>query len=70
MAQLAKRLGLDLPDALSGDREAPADLLERVLPLLADPEPQAEDLLLLRRERGQGPLDLTGEVLAEQRVVR
>ena len=31
MAQLAQRLGLDLSDALAGDREVLADLLERVL---------------------------------------
>src|SRR5690606_33370530 len=29
VAQLAQRLGLDLPDALAGDREALADFLER-----------------------------------------
>jgi len=41
MAQLAERLGLDLPDALTGDREALADLFQRVLALLADAEPES-----------------------------
>src|SRR5260370_1253727 len=70
MAQLAERLGLDLPDALTGDREALADLFERVLALFADAEPEAEDLLLLRRQRRQRALDLCSEVLTQQRVVR
>src|SRR2546427_7600702 len=69
MAQLAERLGLDLPDALARHREALADLFERVLPLFADAEPEAEDLLLLRRQRGQRALDLGREVLTHQRVV-
>src|SRR5207302_7421369 len=70
MAQLAERLGLDLPDALTGDREALADLFQRVLALFADAEPQTEDLLLLRRQRGQRALHLRREVLTQQRVVR
>src|SRR5262245_58687652 len=70
MAQLAERFGLNLPDALTRDREALADLFERVLTFLADTEPQAKDLLLLGRQRRQGPLHLRGEVLAQQRVVR
>src|SRR3989442_11391851 len=70
MAQLAERLGLDLPDALAGDREALADLFQRVLALFADAEPQPEDLLLLRRQRGQRPLHLGREILTQQRVVR
>ena len=49
MAQLAERLGLDLPDPLSRDREALAHLFQRVLALLADPEAQAQDFLLLGR---------------------
>src|SRR5439155_9592771 len=67
MAQLAERLGLDLPDALTGDREALANLFQRVLALLADAEPEAEDLLLLGRQRGQRALDLRREVLTQQR---
>src|SRR5438477_10523677 len=70
MTQLAERLGLDLPDALTGNREALADFFQRVLALLTDAEPEAKDLLLLRRQRGQRALDLRREVLTQQRGVR
>src|SRR2546427_7803326 len=69
VAQLPERLGRDLRDALARDREALADLLERVLALLADAEPEAQDLLLLGRKRGQRPLDLRRQVLVEERLV-
>src|SRR5882672_566225 len=39
MPQLPQRLGLDLPDPLARDREALADLFERVLAAVADAEP-------------------------------
>src|SRR5258705_4907892 len=70
MAQLAERLGLDLTDALARHRESLAHFLEDVLALLADAEAEAEDLLLLGRQRSQGALDLMREVLADQGVVR
>ncbi len=38
LAQLAQRLGLDLPDSFARDRELLADFLERVVGLLPDPE--------------------------------
>src|SRR5215470_4683495 len=69
MAQLAEGLRLDLADPLTGDAEAPADFLERVLALLADPEAEAEDLLLLRGQRRQRSLDLSAEILRDQVVV-
>src|SRR5262249_59612175 len=50
VAQLAQRFGLDLPDALAGDREVHADLLERVVPALPDAEAEPEHLGLARRE--------------------
>src|SRR5712692_2060222 len=56
--QLAQRLGLDLPDALARDREALADLLERMLAAVADAEPHLDDLLLARRERLEDRLGL------------
>src|SRR5262249_23152520 len=40
--QLAQRLSFDLPDALAGDGEVRADLLERVVPALPDAEAKAE----------------------------
>src|SRR5205823_13625518 len=70
VAKLAQRLGLDLANALARHGEALADLLQRVLAFLADAEPEAEDLLLLRRQHGQRPLHLGGEILAQQRIVR
>src|SRR5262249_55507991 len=70
MAELAERLGLDLANALAGHREALADLLERVLALVADAEPEAQDLLFLGRERAEGALHLVRQVLADQAVVR
>src|SRR2546426_2915211 len=70
MAQLAERLGLDLPNPLTRDGEPLADLFERVLALFADAEAETEDLLLLRRQRGQRALDLGREVLTQQRIVR
>src|SRR5216684_830747 len=41
VAQLAQRLGLDLADALAGDREVLAHFLQRVVGLLADSEAHA-----------------------------
>src|SRR4029453_19418256 len=50
VAQLPQRLGLDLADALAGDREALADLLQRVLGAVAQAEAHLDDLLLARRQ--------------------
>src|SRR5215470_9200476 len=58
VAQLPKRLRLDLPDALAGDVEPRPDLLERMVRPLADPEPEPEDLLLPGGERRQDPAGL------------
>src|SRR5262245_34048645 len=57
MAQLAERLRLDLADALAGDGEVLPHLLERVLAAVGQPEAEAEDLFLARR---QGVQDLVG----------
>src|SRR5438552_18156287 len=70
MAEFTERLGLDLPNPLAGNGEPLSDLFERVLALFADAEAQTKDLLLLRRQRGQRALDLRGEVLPQQGVVR
>src|SRR5437879_7853522 len=69
MAELAERLGLDLTDALARDVEAPADLFEGVLALLADAEAETQDLLLLGREHREGPLHLIREVLVQERLI-
>src|SRR5206468_12592609 len=70
MAKLTERFGLDLTNPLAGNGEPLSDLFERVLALFADAEAQTKDLLLLRRQRGQRALDLRGEVLPQQCVVR
>src|SRR5215471_11061446 len=62
MAQLAQRLGFDLPDALARDGEALADFLERVLAAVADAEAHLDDLLFARRERLEHRLGLFLEI--------
>src|SRR6476619_3436596 len=58
MAQLAQRLGFDLPDALARHREALADFLERVLAAVAHAEAHLDHFLFPRRERLQHRLGL------------
>src|SRR6476619_7839535 len=70
MPQLAQRLGLDLPDAFAGDREALADLLEGVLAAIADAEAHLDDLLLAGRERLQHRLGLLTQVQVDDRIRR
>src|SRR4051812_19105140 len=60
--QLTQRLGFDLPDPLARDLEVLADFLERVVRLLADPEPHAQHLLFTRGERGEHLAGLVCEV--------
>ena len=48
MLQLAQRLGLDLTDALPGDRELLADFFQRVVGVHADAEAHAQHALLAR----------------------
>ena len=55
MLQLPERLGLDLADALAGDRELLADLFQRVIGVHADAEAHAQHALLARGEAGQHP---------------
>ena len=64
MAQLAQRLGLDLADALAGDREVLADFLERVLAAVGEAEAQAQHLLLARRERVEDLVGLLAQRLS------
>ena len=52
MLQLPQRLGLDLPDPLTRDRELVPDLLERVVGVHADSEAHSQHALLaLTRSR-------------------
>src|SRR5262245_49505061 len=68
MAQLAERLGFDLPDALARDGEALADFLERVLAAVADAEPHLDHLFLARRERLEDRVGLLLEVQVDHGV--
>src|SRR5439155_5937372 len=70
MAQLAERLGLDLPDALPRDREVLPDLFQRVVGILADPKALAQHALLARREGLQRVVDLALQIIADGRVQR
>src|SRR5579871_97725 len=70
MAQLAQGLRFDLADALARDREAGADLLERVIRALTDAEAQPEHLLLAWRERGEHLARVVVEVARDRRLVR
>src|SRR5262245_51309682 len=69
-SELAQGLRLHLADPLAGDGEPYPDLLERVLVLVVETEPQAEDLALARRQSGHRALDLPGQVSAEHVVDR
>src|ERR1044072_3208138 len=62
MAQLAQGLGLDLADALAGDREVLAHLFQGVLAAVAQAEAHLDDLLLARGEGLEQGLGLVLEV--------
>src|SRR5579862_8787133 len=49
--QLAQRLGLDLTDALAGDRERMSNLFEGVFGTVFHAKPHPNDLLLARGQR-------------------
>ena len=51
--QLPQRLGLDLADALAGDRELLADLFQRVVGVHADAEAHAQHAFFARGQRGE-----------------
>src|SRR3989442_130078 len=56
--ELAQRLGLDLSDALAGDREVLPDLPQRVLAPVGEAEAEPQHLLLARGERVEKVLRL------------
>src|SRR6266508_243341 len=68
MPELPQRLRLDLADALARDLEVLADLLQRVVALLADAEAHPEHLLLAGGERGEHLPRLLGQVHVDDRV--
>src|SRR5713226_193912 len=61
VAQLAQRLRLNLPDALAGDAEALADLLQRPLVAVDQPEPELQNAPLPGGEGVEDVLDLVVE---------
>src|SRR5205814_6546547 len=63
VAQLAQRLGLDLADALTGDVEFLADLLERPGAAVFKPEPELEHPPLAAGQGIEDRLDLLLEQL-------
>src|SRR6266508_6124679 len=67
--ELPQRLRLDLPDPLARDLEVLADLLERVVALLADAEAHPEHLLLARGERGERSEEHTSELQSRGHLV-
>src|SRR5260370_15646085 len=66
--ELAQRLGLDLADALAGDREVLADLLEGVLAAVGEAEPEAQHLLFARRQRVEHLVRLLAQRQADDRL--
>src|SRR2546428_11183304 len=65
--ELAQRLGLDLSDALAGDREVLPDLLQRVLATVGEAEAEPQPLLPARGERVADLVRLLPEREADDR---
>src|SRR6266540_1003680 len=61
VAQLAQGFGLDLTDALAGDREILPNFFERVLAAVRESEPQTQHLLLAGSERVEHAIGLLPE---------
>src|SRR5438094_1542209 len=70
MPQLAQRLRLDLPDALSRDVELAADLFERPRAAVLETEAQLQHATLAAGKPFQDRLDLLLEELVRRRVAR
>src|SRR4051794_6764147 len=68
--QLAQRLRLDLADALTGDVELLADLLERACAPVLEAEPQLEDTTLAAGQRVEDGFDLLLQQLVRRRLGR
>src|SRR6185437_7734198 len=70
MLELAQRLRLDLPDALAGDGELLADLLERMVGVHADAEAHAQYALLAGGQGRQHPGRALTQVALDRRLER
>src|SRR5438045_4683406 len=66
--ELTQRLGLDLPNALAGERELLADFFEGMLGLLFDSEPHAQNFLLAWGQRLEKLLRLRRQIGVEHHV--
>ena len=69
-AQLAQRARLELADALAGDAEAVADLLERVRPVALEAEPHREHVAHARVERLERLGELPGAQVRRRLLAR
>ena len=70
MPKLAKRLGLDLPDAFASDVEVLPNLFESVVRAFADPEAHPKHARLARGQGRKHLSGLLGEVRVNHRVLR
>src|SRR4051794_35290855 len=70
MPKLPQGVGLDLPDALTGEAELVPDLFERPRPAIIQAEPQADHALLTALEAVENALDLLLEHRVRHRVER
>src|SRR3954464_12328786 len=70
VAQLAQRLGLDLPDALAGDAELAPDLLQRAEAAILQPEAELDDPALAVGQALERVADLALEELLRGQVER
>src|SRR5919109_4395911 len=66
--ELLQRVVLDLADALAGDAEGPAHLLERPRLLALESEPELDHLPLPRRERVERAVDVLAPQVERRRV--
>src|SRR5204862_2042509 len=65
-AHLRHRARLDLPHPFAGDREPPADLLERHLAVEAEAVAEAKDFAFAIRQWSHRALDLVGQFAADR----
>ena len=70
MLELAERLGFNLTNTFTRDRELLAHFLERVVRIHTDPEAHAQNALFTRRKAGKNAGDRFLEVRLDRRIDR
>src|SRR5262249_18985053 len=70
VAQLAQRLGLNLPDAFAGDREMLANFFERMLAAVLQTEAHLDDLFFARAQGLQNLGGLLAQIEVDHRFRR